>query len=203
MPHTPSSESATTRKPETAPPRMATWTASTRLRRAAAAVRTLERTETVMPMMPDAIEHAAPTRKANAVRAPIGMPARAGTSATSFDSTRAMTMPMITDATTARTAIVVYWRLTKASAPSRMMSPTSCMACGPLSRLRTSRARYNANRIAMIPAIGTSNWSVWAIGFCRASYAGFMPLSVGSRHVSWPPGSLPDRVLLGSAWGDS
>ncbi len=39
MPHTPSSDRATTRKPETAPPRIATWTASTRLRRAAAAVR--------------------------------------------------------------------------------------------------------------------------------------------------------------------
>ena len=39
MPHTPSSERATTRKPETAPPRMAVWTAPTRLVWAAAAVR--------------------------------------------------------------------------------------------------------------------------------------------------------------------
>ena len=52
MPHTPSSDRATTRKPETAPPRIATWTASTRLRRAAAAVRTLDLTLMYMPMMP-------------------------------------------------------------------------------------------------------------------------------------------------------
>src|SRR5438034_29532 len=64
MPHTPSSDSATTRKPETAPPRIATWTASTRLRRAAAAVRRFERTLMYMPMIPDAMEQAAPTRHA-------------------------------------------------------------------------------------------------------------------------------------------
>ena len=52
MPYTPSSDRATTRKPETAPPRIATWTASTRLRRAAAAVRTLALTLMYMPMMP-------------------------------------------------------------------------------------------------------------------------------------------------------
>ena len=103
MPHTPSSDRATTRNPETAPPRIATWTASTRLRRAADAVRTLERTLMVMPMMPESIEQPAPTRKANAVRTPIGMPARIGTSATSGVSTTAMTTPMITDATTAST----------------------------------------------------------------------------------------------------
>ena len=57
MPHTPSSERATTRKPETAPPRIATWTASTRLRRAAEAVRTLALTLMNMPMIPEAIEH--------------------------------------------------------------------------------------------------------------------------------------------------
>ena len=75
MPHTPSSDRATTRNPETAPPRIATWTASTRLRRAADAVRTLVLTATNMPMIPDAIEHAAPTRNANAVMSPIGRPA--------------------------------------------------------------------------------------------------------------------------------
>ena len=64
MPQTPSSDRATTRKPETAPPRIATWTASTRLRRAAAAVRTLALTLMYMPMMPEAIEQAAPTRNA-------------------------------------------------------------------------------------------------------------------------------------------
>ncbi len=74
MPYTPSRERATTRKPETAPPRIATWTASTRLRRAAAAVRTLDRTLMYMPMIPDAIEHAAPTRKAKPVRQPRSSP---------------------------------------------------------------------------------------------------------------------------------
>ena len=85
MPHTPRSDRATTRKPETAPPRIATWTASTRLRRAADAVRTLALTATSMPMIPDAIEHAAPTRKAKPVMTPIGRPASLGTSATSAD----------------------------------------------------------------------------------------------------------------------
>ena len=64
MPHTPSSDRATTRKPETAPPRIATWTASTRLRRAADAVRTFDLDAMNMPMIPEAIEQAAPTRKA-------------------------------------------------------------------------------------------------------------------------------------------
>ena len=72
MPHTPRSDRATTRKPETAPPRIATWTASTRLRRAADAVRTLALTLMNMPMIPDAIEQAAPTRKATPVMIPIG-----------------------------------------------------------------------------------------------------------------------------------
>ncbi len=67
MPYTPSSDRATTRKPETAPPRMATGTAPTRLLRAAAAVRRFALTLMNMPMMPDAIEQAAPTRNAIAV----------------------------------------------------------------------------------------------------------------------------------------
>ena len=70
MPQTPSSDRATTRKPDTAPPRIATWTASTRLRRAAAAVRTFDLTLMYMPMIPDAIEQAAPTRNAMPVRSP-------------------------------------------------------------------------------------------------------------------------------------
>ena len=74
MPHTPRSDRATTRKPETAPPRIATWTASTRLRRAAAAVRRFDLTLMYMPMMPDAIEHAAPTRKAMPVLMPRSKP---------------------------------------------------------------------------------------------------------------------------------
>ena len=74
MTYTPRSDRATTRKPETAPPRIATWTASTRLRRAAAAVRTLALTAMNMPMMPEAIEQAAPTRKAMPVRMPRSTP---------------------------------------------------------------------------------------------------------------------------------
>src|SRR3954447_16705048 len=105
---TPSSDSATTRNPDTAPPRMATWTASTRLRRAADAVRTLVLTATNIPMMPDAIEHAAPTRKANAVISPMGRPASFGTSATAGVSTRVITTPMTTAPTTARMPIVEY-----------------------------------------------------------------------------------------------
>src|SRR5919198_439057 len=133
MPHTPRSDKATTRKPETAPPRIATCTASTRLRRAAAAVRTFERTLMYMPMMPDAIEQAAPTRKATPVRIPRSMP-KVDVSATSRVSNTVMTAPMMTAPTTASSAIVWYCRRMKASAPSRIVSATSCMACGPLSR---------------------------------------------------------------------
>ena len=118
MPHTPSSDSATTRNPETAPPRIATWTASTRLRRAADAVRTFALTAMSMPMIPDAIEHAAPMRNAMPVSTPIGSPASFGTSATSAVSTMPMTTPMTTAPTTARIPIVVYWRRRKAVAPS-------------------------------------------------------------------------------------
>ena len=141
MAQTPSSESATTRKPDTAPPRMATWTAPTRLVRAAAAVRTFDRTLTNMPMIPDAIEQAAPTMKAIPVMIPIGMPARSGTSATSGVSTTPMTMLMSTAPTSASRAIVVYWRRTKASAPSRIVSPTATISGVPVSRDITSRAR--------------------------------------------------------------
>ena len=152
--HTPSSDRDTTRNPETAPPRMATWTASTRLRRAADAVRTLARTLTCIPMMPESIEQPAPTRNAKAVRTPIGRPAMVGTSATAGVSTKAMIAPMMTAATRASSPIVVYWRLTNASAPSRIVAATSTIACVPVSRDSTSRARYIANRIAVTPAIG-------------------------------------------------
>ncbi len=118
MPYTPSSDSATTRKPETAPPRMATWTAPTRLWRAAAAVRTLALTLTNMPMMPDAIEQAAPTRKAiagvdaqlDAVDGRCPRPPAC--------STMAMMAPTTNAPTSARMAMVTYWRRMKATAPS-------------------------------------------------------------------------------------
>ena len=154
MPHTPRSERATTRNPETAPPRIATWTASTRLRCAADAVRTFALTLMYMPMMPDAIEHRAPTKKANAVMSPMGRPAIDGTSATSGVSTHAMMAPMTTAPTSASRKIVVYWRRMKATAPSRIVPATSCMAWVPTSRRRTSRARYSAKSTATIPAIG-------------------------------------------------
>src|SRR6185436_552054 len=73
MPYTPSSDRATTRKPETAPPRIATWTASTRLRRAAAAVRTFERTLMYMPMIPDAIEERDPRAPAEVEPEDVGV----------------------------------------------------------------------------------------------------------------------------------
>src|SRR5690348_13129893 len=57
---TPRRPSETTRKPETAPPRRATVNASPRLRRAAEAVRTFDRTATYMPIQPDKAERKAP-----------------------------------------------------------------------------------------------------------------------------------------------
>ncbi len=141
MPHTPSRDRATTRKPETAPPRIATWTASTRLRRAAEAVRTLALTLMYMPMIPEAIEHSAPTKKANAVIRPMGRPARSGTSATSRVSTTVINAPMRTAPTMASTKIVVYWRRMKATAPSKIVPATACISAVPVSRASTSRAR--------------------------------------------------------------
>ncbi len=61
---TPSKLSAMTRKPETAPPRKETMSASPRPLRAAPATRILERTATFIPMKPAAPEQAAPKRKA-------------------------------------------------------------------------------------------------------------------------------------------
>ncbi len=81
-------------------------------------MRTLALTLMNMPMIPDAIEQAAPTMKAIPVRTPIGSPASFGTSATSAVSITPMTMLIRTAPTTARTAIVVYWRRMKATAPS-------------------------------------------------------------------------------------
>ena len=153
MPHTPSSERATTRKPETAPPRMAVCTAPTRLVWAAAAVGTLARTLTNMPMMPATIEQAAPTRKAKPVRMPSSTP-KTCVSATSFVSTTAMMAATTSVPMTASRAMVEYWRLTKALAPSWMVLPTSCISLVPLSRDSTSRASHIAKRTAAIPAIG-------------------------------------------------
>src|SRR5437899_2957444 len=110
MTETPIRLSATTRKPETAPPRKEVWTASFKLRRAAAAVRILDFTATYMPVKPAMPEQAAPTKKASAVRQPKSIVALGPTTDTR--------MPTTTAATTARMAIVWYWRRRKAIAPS-------------------------------------------------------------------------------------
>ena len=99
---------------------MATWTAPTRLWRAAAAVRRFALTLMNMPMMPEAMEQAAPTRKANAVYMPSWTPL-ISVSLTSGVFTTAMTAPMMTDANNARTAMVTYCRRMKATAPSMGM----------------------------------------------------------------------------------
>ena len=72
--YTPSSESAATRKPETAPPRMATCTALTTPWRAAAVVRRFAFTLTYIPMTPDTMEQAAPKMNAIPVRIPRSAP---------------------------------------------------------------------------------------------------------------------------------
>ena len=56
--------------PVIAPPRNATCSASFRPMRAASAVRTFARTETFMPMKPEAPDSTAPIRKPHAVAQP-------------------------------------------------------------------------------------------------------------------------------------
>ena len=70
-----------------------------------------------MPMMPDAIEHAAPTRNANPVRKPRSGP-KMSVSATAAVSKIEMTTPTTTAPTTARTPMVMYCRRMNATAPS-------------------------------------------------------------------------------------
>jgi hypothetical protein len=119
---------------------MATWTASTRLRRAADATRTLALTLTSMPMMPQAIEQAAPTRKAAPVRRPMSRPT-CGVSAVLAVSSAEMITKITTEPIRASTPMVVYWRLMNATAPSLMVAETSIISLVPVSRDRTSRAR--------------------------------------------------------------
>ncbi len=97
-----------------------------------------------------------------AVRIPIGAPASDGTSATSAVSTSVITTPITTAATTASSPIVVYWRRMKATAPSKIVSATSSISFVPVSRERTSRARYKANSTAMMPAGRMISWSALA-----------------------------------------
>src|SRR5205085_2766782 len=81
----PTGENGTTRKAGSARPGSATWTGCTRRRRAAAEVRTFYLPLVDMAVRRSAIEHAAPTRNAAAVRQPRSI-AKVGVSATSFVS---------------------------------------------------------------------------------------------------------------------
>ncbi len=61
--------------------------------------------------------------------------------------------------TTARMAMVVYWRRMKASAPSRMAAATSCIFGVPVSACRTSRPKRAATaRAMMLTATVMINW---------------------------------------------
>ena len=82
-----------------------------------------------MPMMPDAIEQAAPTRKAIPVRMPSSTP-KMSVSATSGPSTMAMTRPITTAPPMASRPMVRYWRRMKATAPSKIVPAMSCIAVG-------------------------------------------------------------------------
>ena len=145
MPETPSRLSAVTRKPETAPPRSDTVTASLRLFCAAAAARTFERTEMYMPTSPATPEAIAPTMK----EAPVRMPS-------SISLSRKPTRtPMITDVATAMMAMVRYWRLRKAFAPSKIMLAMRRISSVPVSRRSTSQASQSAKSTAAKPENGT------------------------------------------------
>ena len=93
------------RKPETAPPRRATLTASVRLFWAAAAQRTLDFTAMYMPMKPAAPEQKAPTRKATPVRQPMSNGPKPSTSVPPSTPTRT---PMMMAIATEKMAMVLY-----------------------------------------------------------------------------------------------
>ena len=101
--------------PVTVPPRKATLSAGPRPPRAASAVRTLARTETIMPMKPAAPERIAPIRKPIAASQPSGVGAK----------------KMRIARTTATIPIVPYWRLRKAMAPSWIAAAISFMRALP------------------------------------------------------------------------
>ncbi len=122
-PATDSRPRPTTSSPVTAPPRKAMPSAGPRPRLAASAVRTLARTETFMPMKPAAAEATAPIRKPIAA----SHPSRA-------ESTVCPRRPMRRKSTTATPAMIVYWRVRYAWAPS-------CTAAA-ISRIRSSPAGW-------------------------------------------------------------
>src|SRR5438105_1136127 len=193
MRNTPSNESDTTRKPDTAPPRSATVRASPRERRAAEAVRRLERTATYIPMNPETAEHAAPSKKAIEVIIPSSswvllVPA-------ALCGIMDSSTPTSTAVTTASKAMVVYWRLRKAIAPSKIVSAIACISGVPVSRLNTSRARYAAKRIAITPATGTNHTNSVTISMNTPPTISYFvwcaaPLPHSFYHLfrrTWPP----------------
>ena len=91
-------------------------------------------------MIPQAIEQAAPMRNAPPVRMPMSIPV-CEVSATLAVSSTEMIAKITTDPARASRAIVVYWRLMKATAPSLIVAETSIISLVPVSRERTSRAR--------------------------------------------------------------
>ncbi len=120
----------------TAPPLKARSSAGATPPRAASAVRTLARTETIMPMKPAAPESTAPITKPSAASQPSGA------------GSIAMTMARMT----ATIAIVVYWRFRNAIAPSWIAAAIDCIVALPAGCLSTQEARYTPYRIAMMPA---------------------------------------------------
>ena len=62
---------------------------------------------------------------------------------------------MITAVTTAMTAMVRYWRLRKAFAPSRIMAAMRRISSVPVSRRSTSQASQSAKSTAAKPENGT------------------------------------------------
>ena len=91
-----------------------------RLLEAACAVRTLARTDTFMPMKPATPESTAPIRKPIAAAQPM--------------SNQAMTKTMAPTI-----AMVRYWRLRYADAPSRIAAAISCIFADPVSAAMTER----------------------------------------------------------------
>ncbi len=122
-------------------------------------------------------------------------------SATAFVSKNEMTAPMMTAPTTARMAIVVYWRRMKATAPSKIVPATSSISFVPVSRASTSRARYRAKSTAMMPAGRMINWSVSAL--IRLSGSSTLPGGPGSRIAQGTSASSvgPGSPLAMSAGG--
>ena len=107
--------------PVIAPERKAMARPAARLWLEAWAVRTLARTDTIMPAKPAAPDKSAPMRN------PM---------ATVSDRNHAM----MTKTTTPTAAIVAYCRRRYAVAPSWMAAAISCMRAEPASAARTSRA---------------------------------------------------------------